>query len=339
MHAQKFERLLPSSSHACYWSVPSSHRPWKNSLVWCGIHGCNLTLSSDLNLSSNACPEVWETFAKLFACYIDLSSQLTIDHERIRCAGVGPWTIISFYRHGNYNHDDAIDRTSCVKLQLSYKVIINPEHSHFCSLTMDVQGKDENSDSNKTLEGKVLLINATYRAWPKVSQTSGHAFLTGWCAISSFYEKGKVSALTALTECNFSSLYSVFGETNASESDLMKAEKAYISAWYGQTKGTSLAEARYLLYTLKRGKHMKVMSLPPTTPKPISSYLASHAIILDLILWAYHAIMIEAVDQQSPPHLHFAKFGWDINGGFLILANANQLTEPLELIQIMHATA
>ena len=30
---------------------------------------------------------------------------------------------------------------------------------------------------------------------------------------------------------------------------------------------------------------------------------------------------------------------WDINGGFLILANANQLTEPLELIQIMYATA
>ena len=48
-------------------------------------------------------------------------------------------------------------------------------------------------------------------------------------------------------------------------SDLMKAEKVYISAWYEQ-KGTSLAEARYLLYTLKRGKHMKVMSLPPTTP-------------------------------------------------------------------------
>ena len=43
----------------------------------------------------------------------------------------------------------------------------------------------------------------------------------------------------------------------------------------------------------------------------------------------------EAVDQQSLPHLHFAKFGWDINGGFLILANVNQLTEPPELIQVI----
>ena len=38
-----------------------------------------------------------------------------------------------------------------------------------------------------------------------------------------------------------------FRETSACEGDLMKAEKAYISAWYGQTKETSLAEARYLL--------------------------------------------------------------------------------------------
>ena len=106
-------------------------------------------------------------------------------------------------------------------------------------------------------------------------------------------------------------------------------------------KGPLLAEARYLLYTLKRGKQMKVMSLPPTTPNLFRHTLqVNHAIILDLILWAYYAVMIgEAVDQQSPPHLHFAKFGWDINGGFLILANANQLPEPLELIPIMHATA
>ena len=66
-----------------------------------------------------------------------------------------------------------------------------------------------------------------------------------------------MSALTALTEGNF--IY--FGEINASESDLMKVERDYISAWYGQTKGISLAE----LCTLKRGKHLKVMSLPPTT--------------------------------------------------------------------------
>ena len=93
-----------------------------------------------------------------------------------------------------------------------------------------------------------------------------------------------MSALTDLTEGNFSSLSTVLGETNASESDLMKVEKAYISAWYGQTKATSLAEARYLLYTLKHGKHLNVMSLPPTTPNLFLHVLqVDHALILDLI--------------------------------------------------------
>ena len=94
-----------------------------------------------------------------------------------------------------------------------------------------------------------------------------------------------MSALTAITEGNFSSLYTVLGEANASESDLLKLEKAYVSAWYGQTKETSLAEARYLLHTLKCGKHLKVMSLPPTTPNLFLHILqVDHAIILDLIL-------------------------------------------------------
>ena len=65
-------------------------------------------------------------------------------------------------------------------------------------------------------------------------------------------------------------------------SDLMKAEKGYISAWYGQMKGTSLAEATYLPYTLKCGKHMNVISLPPTTYFVISCK-SSH-LMLDLIL-------------------------------------------------------
>ena len=61
------------------------------------------------------------------------------------------------------------------------------------------------------------------------------------------------------------------------------------------------------IYTFKCGKQMKVMSLPPTTPNLFRHTLqVNHAIILDLILWAYYAVMIgEAVDQQSPPHLLF----------------------------------
>ena len=140
----------------------------------------------------------------------------------------------------NYNHDNAITSFVLQAAIDGYKVIRILSIGIFVLVYWMFKAKIKTVlQIKKNLEGKVLLINATYRSWPKVSQTSGHAFLTGCCAISSFYEKGKVSALAALTVCNFSSLYTVFTETNASESDLMKAEKAYISAWYGQTKGTS----------------------------------------------------------------------------------------------------
>ena len=39
----------------------------------------------------------------------------------------------------------------------------------------------------------------------------------------------------------------------------------------------------------------------PFHQQPISSYLASHAIILDLILWAYHAIMIGCWPAKPTP--------------------------------------
>ena len=99
----------------------------------------------------------------------------------------------------------------------------------------------------------------------------------------------------------------------------------------------SLAEVMYLLYILKRGKCLKVMSLPPTAPNVFLHILqVHHAIILDHILLIYHAVVIDkAADEKSPPHLGFGKFGWDIIGGFPIPANANQLTEPPELIQII----
>ena len=130
-------------------------------------------------------------------------------------------------------------------------------------------------------------------------------YLTGSDKTAYFYGKGKVSALKTLKEGNFSGLYTVLGETNASETDLMKVGEAFISAWYGQKPGTSMAEARYLLYTSKCDKPLKLMSLPPTAPN-----LLLHTLL------AHHAVMLgKAANQQSPPNLDFAKFGWDINDG------------------------
>ena len=79
-------------------------------------------------------------------------------------------------------------------------------------------------------------------------------------------------------------------------------------------KQGSLWLKTYLLYTHKHGKPPKVMSLPPT-----SQHLLLH------ILRASHVVMLgKAADQQSSPHLEFAKFGREI-----------QTAGPPELIQII----
>ena len=60
-----------------------------------------------------------------------------------------------------------------------------------------------------------------------------------------------------------------------------------------------MAEAKYLLYTCKHGKPLKVMSLPLTTPNIfLHSLQPHHAVTLD-----------KAADQQCPPHQHYTKFG------------------------------
>ena len=98
---------------------------------------------------------------------------------------------------------------------------------------------------------------------------------------------GKTLALTALKENDFSGLCTVAGRGS------------FYCAWYGQKPETLMAEAKHLLYTCKRGKPLKVMSLPLTTPNIfLHSLQPHHAVTLD-----------KAADQQCPPQQHYTKFG------------------------------
>ena len=60
------------------------------------------------------------------------------------------------------------------------------------------------------------------------------------------------------------------------------------------------------------------MSLPPESLK----------IVLH-ILQAYNAVILDtAADQESPPNLHYTKFGWDFKDGIFTPATANQPAGP-----------
>ena len=83
-----------------------------------------------------------------------------------------------------------------------------------------------------------------------------------------------------------------------------------------------MAEARYKLYTQKRGKPLKVMALPPT-----QANLCLH------ILRAHHAvILVKGANQQEPPKLNLESFGWDIRNGIPVPETAKRPAGPKELI-------
>lgn len=103
-------------------------------------------------------------------------------------------------------------------------------------------------------QGMVLSINATCEELgPKCLQLLGMHFLTGSDTTSYLYGKGKPSALKTLLKGDFDGLYTVLGEIGASHTDLMGAGEAFITALYGLSPGISMADARYQLYTCKRG--------------------------------------------------------------------------------------
>jgi hypothetical protein len=59
-------------------------------------------------------------------------------------------------------------------------------------------------------------------------------------------------------------LLKVLCEEDATKPDLMETAKQFFSSMYGQPKGTTMSEARYRIYSKKKGKPMRIMALPPT---------------------------------------------------------------------------
>ena len=80
---------------------------------------------------------------------------------------------------------------------------------------------------------------------------------------------------------------------------LLPEGEAFIVHGMDKKTETLMAEAKYLLYTCKRGKPLKVMSLPL-----IIANIFLHS------LQPHHAVTLDkAADHQCPPHQHYTKFG------------------------------
>ena len=141
-------------------------------------------------------------------------------------------------------------------------------------------------------DGVVLDINATcaHLGSTVCSQLLGAHAITGCDTVSYPFGMGKASMLD--TEGGrLPGLFYGLGEEGASQEDLMAVGKQLFVALYGQPSGSSMTQARYNLYTRKRGKPMRIMSLPPTD---LNLFLHVKRAHLQMLLW-------KAADQLGPP--------------------------------------
>ena len=141
MHAQKFERLLPSS---LYVTLITSQFPETMKeftvLAWDPWTKISLYKQSFLDMKSKS--NKWN-FSAL------LSSRDTIINSK---------------SDGNYNHDDAITSFVLQAAMDGYKVIRILSIDIFVLVDWMFKAKMKTVIQLKNLEREVLLINATYRA-------------------------------------------------------------------------------------------------------------------------------------------------------------------------------
>ena len=151
--------------------------------------------------------------------------------------------------------------------------------------------------------GVVIDINATLGS--KCLQLPGMHATSGCDTVSYPFNKGKISALNILKAGEFTALYEVMGEENATDAELMETGRRFFTAMYGQPEGTSMSLARYNLYTGKKGKPLRIMALPP---REANLLLHTKRVHLQVTLW-------KAADRQGPSILDITKFGWDMKSG------------------------
>ena len=135
------------------------------------------------------------------------------------------------------------------------------------------------------------------------SQLLGAHALSGCDTVSYPFVKGMASVLKTLKAGNFRGLFDVLGEESATYVDLMVVGQHFVAVLYGQPTGTSMTQARYNLYTRKQPKPLRIMLLPPTDT---NLYLHVRRAHLQMLLW-------KAADQQEPPDVSIADYGWKID--------------------------
>ena len=175
-------------------------------------------------------------------------------------------------------------------------------------------------------DGNVLDINKTCIVLgSKCLQLLGMHAISGCDIVSYPYSKGKISALNILKAQDFPELSDVLGEEHATDEDLLNLGQKFFAAMYGQPPGTTMNDARYNLYTKKKGKLIRIMTLPPTDRNLLEHMKRAH---LAMILW-------KAANKKGPPNVEITKHGWTLKNGIPMPSFAVDSPAPPELLNVL----
>ena len=120
------------------------------------------------------------------------------------------------------------------------------------------------------------------------------------------------SCIRALKAGYYPGLCDVLGEEVATGAELMALGQQFFAALYGRRPGASMTQARYNLYTRKRGKPLPIMSLPVTEKNLLYHVRHAH---LQIIFW-------NAAEHLDPPYAPISEYGWEIKKmGKLVLSS------------------
>ena len=152
--------------------------------------------------------------------------------------------------------------------------------------------------------GAILNVNESSSLLGAISlQLLGMHALSGCDTVSYPFGHGKATVLKVLKSADHSGLYTVFGEQSANHQQLLETGHKFICSLYGVAAGETMTSARYALYTKRaRGKAVCVKKLPPTDANLAYYILRAH----------YQVMLWKAADQQTPPAVDMAAYGWDV---------------------------
>ena len=142
--------------------------------------------------------------------------------------------------------------------------------------------------------------------------------MSGCDTVSYPFGKGKISALKLL-DLDLPGLDDVLGQPGATSAELKATGVAFFLPLYGQTRCSTLNEARVRLFT-KQKKPPPLKKLPPTDANLMLHVLRAHH---QMLLW-------KAADQCNPPQetQNIVNFGWNIEGSTVTPAVA---TTPINV--------